>query len=459
MSFESDAAFHLAFWASGLRLADLPSEIRLAAKHCLRDVIGVALAASSHPTVTMAGRHAGTVFASGKAQTVLGGLPLAAPGAALVNATAAHVLDFDDTCFDGIVHASAAVWPAVQAVADMTNASGAELLTAFIAGVEVEYAIGRALTDDLYYRGWWNSGLLGTVGAAAGAARVLGLDAPTSAHALRLAAGMSGGIRSVFGASSKPVGLGRASRAGVEAALLAQAGLVSSSGLFESPNGGFAATLNGGIWKQEEISKIGRHFSLISPGIAFKSYPACSATQAAVEATLLLLNEAACDSASIVSAACTVTPLVAACLTYDRPSCIEEAQFSLPFAVGTALAKGQFDVSCLSEHWLKDAGLQAAMQKVTMTADESLSGGNSNYPEAADVTLTFASGSLLKKFLGAATGMPTRPMSQDRLEAKFKSCTQPLLGDHSETLLSLILEIERLQIASDLWNWRTANVI
>lgn len=459
MSFEGDAAFHLASWASRLRLGDLPSEVRLAAKRCLIDVIGVALAASDHPTVAMAERHAGTVFAPGKAQTVRGGLPLSAPGATLVNATAAHVLDFDDTCFDGIVHASAAVWPAVQAVADMTNAAGAELLTAFIAGVEVEYAIGRALTDDLYYRGWWNSGLLGAIGAAAGASRVLGLDAPTSAHALRLAAGMSGGVRSVFGASSKPVGLGRASRAGVETALLAQAGLVSSSGLFESPNGGFAATLNGGIWKQDEILKIGRHFSLVSPGIAIKSYPACSATQAAVEATLLLLNEAVCDGASVVSADCTVTPLVAACLTYDRPSCIEEAQFSLPFAVGTALAKGRFDVACLNEHWLMDAGLQAAMQKVTMKADESLSGGNSNHPEAAGVALTFANGSQLKKFLGAATGMPTRPMSQDKLVAKFKSCTQPLLGDRCETLLTQILEIERLPIASNLWNWRTAKVV
>ncbi len=459
MSFENDAALRLASWASGLRQSDLPGEVRQAAKRCLMDVIGVALAASGHPTVTRTGRHAGTVFATGKAQTVLGGLPLAAPGAALVNATASHVLDFDDTCFDGIVHASAAVWPAVQAVADMTNAAGADLLAAFIAGVEVEYAIGRALTDDLYYRGWWNSGLLGAIGAAAGAARVLELDASTSAHALRLAAGMSGGIRSVFGASSKPVGLGRASMAGVEAALLAQGGLVSSSGLFESPNGGFAATLNGGIWKQDEILKIGRYFSLVSPGIAFKSYPACSATQAAVEATLLLLDEAACDGASVVAATYTVTPLVAACLTYDRPSCIEEAQFSLPFAVGTALAKGHFDVSCLNEHWLMDAGLQAAMQKVTMTADASLSGGNSNYPEAAEVALTFANGSLLKKFLGAATGMPTRPMSQDKLVAKFKSCTQPLLGDHSDTLLVQILEIERQPIASNLWNWRTANVI
>lgn len=456
MSFENDAALHLGAWVSGLGQDDLPSEVRQAAKRCLMDVIGVALAASSHPTVAMAGRHAGTVFAPGKGQSVLGGLPLAAPGAALVNATAAHVLDFDDTCFDGIVHASAAVWPAVQAVADMTDASGAKLLTAFIAGVEVEYAIGRALTDGLYYRGWWNSGLLGAIGAAAGGAHVLGLDAPTSAHALRLAAGMAGGIRAVFGASSKPMGLGHASKAGVESALLAQGGIGSSSGMFESANGGFAATLNGGIWKQDEILKIGRHFSLVSPGIAFKSYPACSATQAAVEATLLLLDEAACDGDSVVAAACTVTPLVVACLTYDRPCSIAEAQFSLPFAVGTALAKGRFDVSCLSEHWLKDAGLQAAMQKVTMTADESLSGGNSNYPEAAEVALTFANGSQLKKFLGAATGMPTRPMSQDRLVAKFKSCTQPLLGDHSETLLSQILEIERLPAASSLWDWRTA---
>jgi 2-methylcitrate dehydratase PrpD len=150
-----DAAGRLGAWAAGLDAGALPADVARAARRSLTDVVGVALAGSRHPTVARVAGHAARGFAAGPCRVVAPDVSgLSPPGAALVNATAAHVLDFDDTCFDGIVHGSAAVWPAVAAAAEAAGGSGADLLAGFVAGVEVEYALGRALGDALYFRGW-----------------------------------------------------------------------------------------------------------------------------------------------------------------------------------------------------------------------------------------------------------------------------------------------------------------
>src|SRR5581483_2808579 len=170
-------AEQLASWVHGLALRRVPPDAIAAAKRCIVDATGVGLAGASHPTSRAILSLARAEFAQGHAH-VWGAKDAALPpaAAALCNGTAAHVLDYDDTCYDGIVHGTAAVWPAVLACAESSGANGTRTLEAFIAGVETEYALGRALSDAIYFDGWWTSGLVGSIGAAAGAAKALGLD-------------------------------------------------------------------------------------------------------------------------------------------------------------------------------------------------------------------------------------------------------------------------------------------
>ncbi|MEW6266987.1 MAG: MmgE/PrpD family protein [Thermodesulfobacteriota bacterium] len=452
----------LAEWAVSLTGDAVPAAVIGKAKRSLVDAIGVAVAGAEHPTTRMIREAAVEEYAAGPCRVLgSGGIKLSAPGAALVNGVAAHVHDFDDTCYDGIVHGSAAVWPAAAAAAEAAGASGRDFLFAFIAGVEVEYALGRLLTDHLYWKGWWNSGLLGALGAAAAAARALSLEPAAARNALRIAACQATGPRVLLGTPVKPYALGCAAAAGVRAALMSRRGLTGPEKAFEHDQG-FIKLFNDGLCRPEVLEDLGRRFSLESPGVAFKLYPVCSAAQAAVEATASILAEEKMPAGQVEKVLCRVTPLVAVCLEYDHPGTVTEAQFSLPFAVGCLLAYGQLGVAELSEAVLRDPDLLAHMAKVEMEASETLVASESarkDYPEAALVTIFTRDGRKFEKFNGAATGMPVNPMSDRRLEEKFLACAGLNLDQaRARGLLDRIREVETLESASGLFPaWKEQN--
>jgi 2-methylcitrate dehydratase PrpD len=129
--------------------------------------------------------------------------------AAMANAAAGHAYDFDDTSYTGIMHGSVVACPAALAMAQHTGAGGSHLLEAFIAAGEVEYALALACTDSIYFKGWWTTGLFGTPGAAAAAAKVLDLDAAAMINALAIATAESTGMKVIFGTDAKPYQAGR----------------------------------------------------------------------------------------------------------------------------------------------------------------------------------------------------------------------------------------------------------
>lgn len=442
-----------AAWVSGFDAGSAPAEVRRAAERCIVDVTGVMLAGSVESTITALRRSVLEEYAAGPC-TLFGASETGyAKAATLVNGAAAHALDFDDTCYDGIVHGSAVVWPAVLAAAQRENVSGAEALSAFIAGVETEYALGRAFGDALYYRGWWNTAVLGAIGAAAGAARALRLDAAATAHAIAIAACQPAGLRAVFGTTAKPYICGRAAQLGLHAALAARAGLTGPGRVFEAP-GGFLDVLRDRGSGSVSVEVPGKRFSLVSPGIAFKLHPACSATLAAVEACREILRDNDLDADAVEEVVCEVTPLVDMCLVYPRPATVNEAQFSLPFTVGCVLAFGDFSLEHLKPAFLHDDRLQAAMAKVTMRRSDTLAASESdrrNFPEAASLTLVTKDGRRFRNFKGAASGMPANPVSDERLNEKFRDCAGRVMRpDAAETLLNNLRSLSRLETLREL---------
>ena len=165
----------LGSWAAALKAEDIPDAVRTAAKQCIIDVVGVSLAGSHTPVSSIAQKIALQQYPPGPATVIGSEHRLSALGASFCNAIFSHCLDFDDTCYDGIVHGSAAVWPAALASGEMVGASGEKVLTAFIAATEVEYTLGRFLTDHLYMKGWWNTSVLGGDWCGSGSSKGPGL--------------------------------------------------------------------------------------------------------------------------------------------------------------------------------------------------------------------------------------------------------------------------------------------
>jgi 2-methylcitrate dehydratase PrpD len=421
------SACRLAAWTSALSLDQAPPEVVHKALRSIVDTAAVALAGASHSAVGQIREFVNEQYGAGACVVLGQERTVTACGAALANGMAAHVLDFDDTCYAGIAHGSAAVFPAVLASGQMLGASGADVLTGFIAGVETIYALGEALSDSIYMKGWWTTAVLGSIGAASGASRVLRLDTTQTAHAIALAASFAGGQRALLGTQGKPLGAGLAAEQGVRVAMLAARGLDGPRTVFEEGRG-FAKLFNDSSFDQSRLLLLGRRFALLEPGVAIKVFPACSAIQAAGQALLTILARR--EARDVMKVQCRVTRLVAISLTYHDPKTISEAQFSLQFGLGCLLRFGAFTVEHLRREILSDEGLRSCMRRVEFEADEfpSLDADGNPQTEGAQVKVTFIDGSADTVSVGNATGTPQDPLTDVQLEGKFLACSSPVLG-------------------------------
>ncbi len=447
-------AQQLAAFVEGLSLDTIPLPVIEEAKRCLLDTSGVIVAGQSTKVAESTRVHALSVYGQGKAR-ILGVDELMHPmGAAFVNGTAGHANDFDDTSYTGIMHGSVVVFPAALALAEERGVSGRKLLEAFIVGVEVEYAIAELCTDHIYFKGWWTTGVYGTFGAAAACAKILGLDYSGIVNAISIAATYTSGMKAFFGTDAKPLGIGIAARKGMECALLAAFGLTGPADAFEH-DCGFLKLLNDNKHASDFDLQLSRKWRLIDPGILFKSYPVCSAAQAAAELCQDMIRQHQLDTEQVVSVSCEVPPLVAISLIYDKPKSIRQAQFSMPFAIGSMLAFDALSLDQLKPEVLVSTQLQQQMAKVTMQVPEKLAKDASvplRCPEGAGITMTIKQGNRFDAFLERPTGMPGNPVSDQALTAKFYDCCRygGILAPQAKRIAERIWRLESIENLSSL---------
>ena len=186
-------------FAAFVSSVDVPAAARAAARDAVQDTVGVALAGAGEPAARIVQRVARADGGPG-ACSVLGTDMTAGPTcAALANGTAAHALDFDDMCWVSLAHPSAPLVAAGLAAGEAAGASGRTLLDAYVVGFEVECALGVVMNPAHYEQGWHCTSTIGAIGAAAAAARVMGLDAGTTGRALSIAASEACGLKENFG--------------------------------------------------------------------------------------------------------------------------------------------------------------------------------------------------------------------------------------------------------------------
>lgn len=440
----------LAAWMSGLAFEDLPGRAVDAARLCILDTIGSALAGSGSGVARRVLDYVVEDGGPGPA-AIWGADRTARPDlAALVNGAAAHALDFDETNPTSIGHPSAVLVPCLLALVQVHRCSGRELLTAFAAGYEVTAKLGGAANPHLYDKGWWTTGLLGVIGAAGAGARLLGLDLDRTASALGLAATFASGLRANFGAMAKPFGAGKAAMDALMAARLAAAGLTARHDILDG-NGPFFRMINDGLVDVDKIS-LGQPFDLVDPGVSFKRFPSCSSTHAAVDATLELAVEHDLDPAGVDSVHCLVAPLVKTCLVFDSPTRPDEARFSLQACVAGALTGRSLDTDFFTRANLADPGLRRLMDRVTMEVtaefDAPWPGGDAIAQEGARVIITTTDGRRLSRTAPFARGSSQAPLTRAELTDKFETHAVPKIGPRKAgAVRDMVLGLEGLDDA------------
>lgn len=433
----------LADFAAGLDVARLAPRVAESARLSLIDTVGVMIAGASDPLARAAAAHALATRGTGPCRIVgseAGGGPLTA---ALVNGVAAHVLDFDDSLYEGMTHPSAAILPAVLAAGDLMGAGGGDILAGLAAGIEIEAALGRGFSNGLYDRGCWTTGLLGAIAAAAGAARAMRLDATTAAQAIALATCQAAGSRAVLGSDAKPYLCGRAAETGLDAALAARGGLTAPESVIDGA-AGIARLVNDGRFDADALAGLGT--ALERPILGYKRFPVCSSAQAPIEAVRDIMRGHGVKAADVARVDCDVTPFLAACLPHERPATPSEARFSLPFAVACTLANGTVEPAHLTAQELGRPRIHALMARVATTVAAALvpAAEADAYPEAVRVAITTRAGERHERMVRAASCLPPNRASLEIIAEKFRTNSAPVLGERSNDLLARLARVETL---------------
>jgi 2-methylcitrate dehydratase PrpD len=422
-------------WILGLEAASLPPAVEEAAGRSLTDWLGTAIRGSAEPLAEAIAR---VIRASGgePQATVVGrGIRTSALMASLANGAQSHALDFDDTHLPSIVHGSAPVAPVVVALGEWLHASGAVVLAAFVAGFEVETRIGRLIGRPLADRGWHVTGILGHLGAAAAAGKLLDLDAGRLAHALGIAATQAAGLEQSFGTMSKPLHPGKAAMNGLLAALLAREGFTGSTAVLDGP-GGLAATFLGVTTLRAAVEDLGKRFEILDNST--KPYAAFHLTHATIDAARALRARLGEHTGTVEAVRCRVHPLVLKVANQPAPRTDLEAKFSVAYCAALGLVHGEAGEAEFAVRRLHDPDVARVMAHVTSESDHTLGVG------AARMTVRLADGRELEESVTAARGTAENPLTREELEAKFRRLAGVVLPKERAARL-----VERLRRLAD----------
>ncbi|MCA1841812.1 MAG: MmgE/PrpD family protein [Actinobacteria bacterium] len=384
------------------------------------DTVGVLLAGRTQPPVTVLADSVVDAQADGPSRSIAVGRRMPARSAALVDGTSAHALDYDDVDDALFGHPSAVLVPTLLALGDACDSSGEALLVAYQRGLETCRALAQAIGIEAHYQaGWHATSTIGTVGAAAAAARLLGLPVEATRHCLGLAATMAGGSRQNFGTMTKPLHAGLAAEHGILAAQLAGGGFTADPDQLEGPMG-FLALFGSGA-----ASGATTPFATTTgaAGLNVKLHPCCYATHAAIDATLELVASLA-PGAQIITIDVVVPPGGLAPLIHHRPIDGTQAKFSLEYTVAAAIIDGSVTLASFDDTRATKDDIQEALRDVGIAVAGTPPSGPPAWedPFAAVVTFWMEDGTSVTARVDKPAGHAARPVTEEQLRAKFADC-------------------------------------
>jgi 2-methylcitrate dehydratase PrpD len=437
------AARELASWGLGLQLADVPAAVRRTACRHVLDALGCGLGASRFGQAGPA-RYVAMQLGGPPEATVIGGGRAAAPNAALANGTLIHALDFDDTHAESLVHVTVAVLPAALAVAEECGATGADLLTAVIAGIEAVTRLGSVVRHGFHARGFHATSVCGTFASALAAARLYGLDEDAAVCALGIAGSFAAGSLEFLadGSTTKQLHPGWAAHSGVLAARLARAGQSGPETIFEGASGLFRSYLGQAVEAGRLTRGLGDRWE--TARITIKPYPACQLSHASLDA-LQTIGVQASEVSSIrfrlpEDAAEIVCRPEAAKRSPRTPY---DAKFSLPWCAAALLVDGGLGTESFEPGRIqRPEVLELAARVGYETYDPGVAAADA--PGRAEATLR--DGATRVGEVGSSRGGPDDPLSEEQLLEKFRLNA----GPGHEALAQKTLGLESLPSVADL---------
>src|SRR5580700_1128058 len=287
METQSGPTRQLAEFVAGSSWRDVPPEVRREGIRGLLNYVGCALGGCGDEAIGLAVRVLAPSFGAGQAGIIGRGERCDVLNAAFLNSASANVLEYDDTHLPTVMHPAAPVAPGLFALAEARGASGAELLHAFILGVEASCRVGNALMPHHYRRGAHITATCGIFGAAAAAGKLIGLTPERMNWALGHAATQSAGLVESLGSMSKSIGVGNAARNGLAGALFAEAGFTAAESAIEGKYG-FAVVASDTVDLAKIGDGLGEQWEILAN--AYKPYPCGVVLFPVIDACLELRN-------------------------------------------------------------------------------------------------------------------------------------------------------------------------
>lgn len=440
-----DAAVAMAKNVIKTQYSDIPAEAVEATKKDILDTLGAAIAGSAAPGCReivelmkeLGGKKESTILTYGGKVTAV--------SAAMANGAMGHALDYDDTHDRGIIHAGVTVIPAAFATAErMGKSNGKDFITAVALGVDV--ACRMALANKEGPAGWILTPVYGFFGAAAASAKLLRLNEAQTVSALGIAYSQASGNNQCVddGALTKRMQAGFAARGGVMAALMAQKGITGAINSLEGERGIYKVYHGGDYDPAPLTEQLGKRFEVAD--LSFKPYPCCRTLHPYIDAALALVKEHNIRPEDVLEITIAVNkdphprcyPLEVKC----NPRTIVDAQFSIPYAVACALAKGKVGISDFTEAAIRDKVVLALANKITPRFEQKMVRRELT-PGLVEVK---AKAGFYSKYVDVAYGHPKNPMSMEALAAKFTDCAanaaKPLPREDVSRAIEMVTKLE-----------------
>jgi 2-methylcitrate dehydratase PrpD len=429
-----------------LKWTSLPRDVRRIALELFADWFANAAAGLTSPLSQALLSLAPIYDGPGRALRVGDLKPVEPLWAALVNAGASHALEFDDSYRAGLYHPGAPTMSSAFAGACRVEAPGTELLTALVAGYEISLRLSSAV-NPAHYKLWHTTGTVGVFGAAAAAARALGLNPRQTADAFGLAGTQAAGLWEVLpdAPQAKNLHPAKAAHAGLLAALLSQKGIEGPLTIFEGRQGFFSAMVPALVETGKCTGGLGEEW--LTPTTTFKNYPVCGHTMTPIEASLKLHGQFALSEVEEIEVRAHPVSLQVAGRSF--PADEYQAKFSIPYCVAVALLKGRVGQEEFSPEVRESGEINGLLKRIKLVPDDGL--GEVPGQRPARITLRACGGKTFTASAAVRKGDPELPMTADEKRDKFLKLTGPVWGgDAAERVFESIQELPE---APNVLNW------
>lgn len=413
----------LARFAATLNYADIPPQVIARTQELLADTLASIYAGARSPAVQLINQQAQQFGPTGgRAENLVQNSHTSPLFAAQVNAAAAHVVEQDDVHNGSVFHPAAVVFPAALAAAQDVQATGAELLTAVVAGYEVGIRVGEFLGRS-HYQVFHTTATAGGLAAAAAVGRLLKLNPEQMLHAFGTAGTQAAGLWEFLrdAADSKQIHTSHAASTGLSAAYYAQAGLTGASRILEGPQG-MAAGMSRDAQPEKLLDGLGTRWTVLETSFKFHAscrhtHPAADALQAIMHTHQLQANDIEWVQAHVHQAALDVLGPVTA------PHSVHQSKFSMPTVLGLIALFDCADLEHFDEHALHNPELHAFGQRVSMQLDAEV---DQAYPQRwlGKVSVQTRDGRLLQARVDEPKGDPGNTLSRAELSDKVRRLHQ-----------------------------------